>query len=157
MTIFLAFFWHWKHQIHVTSHRACLLLPPSQTPFVCLLVTTASDAVDVNVTPDKRQVMLQQEKLLLALTRAALRKAFEALPAKFEFNTAWMEKAKAGGAARDEGGTDGERNKEQVMGDRFYYADLETRSDCLLQLVRPITGCGGSSVTVFRINFSPSR
>ncbi|KAL4624573.1 mismatch repair endonuclease PMS2 [Arapaima gigas] len=43
-----------------------------QYPFVALNVRVASDCVDVNVTPDKRQIFLQEEKLLLAILKSSL-------------------------------------------------------------------------------------
>ncbi|MBN3311547.1 PMS2 endonuclease, partial [Atractosteus spatula] len=43
-----------------------------QYPFVALNISVASDCVDVNVTPDKRQILLQEEKLLLAVLKTSL-------------------------------------------------------------------------------------
>ncbi|XP_021348194.1 mismatch repair endonuclease PMS2-like isoform X3 [Mizuhopecten yessoensis] len=43
-----------------------------QYPFVALNVTMARDTVDVNVTPDKRQIFMQGEKLLLATVKTSL-------------------------------------------------------------------------------------
>ncbi|XP_051530578.1 mismatch repair endonuclease PMS2 [Myxocyprinus asiaticus] len=43
-----------------------------QYPFVALNISVASDCVDVNVTPDKRQILLQEEKLLLAILKSSL-------------------------------------------------------------------------------------
>ncbi|XP_066544977.1 mismatch repair endonuclease PMS2 [Amia ocellicauda] len=43
-----------------------------QYPFVVLDISVASDCVDVNVTPDKRQILLQEEKLLLATLKTSL-------------------------------------------------------------------------------------
>lgn len=40
-----------------------------QQPFVFLNVSSARDSVDVNVTPDKRQVFLEHEKLLIATVK----------------------------------------------------------------------------------------
>ncbi|XP_067286156.1 mismatch repair endonuclease PMS2 isoform X2 [Pseudorasbora parva] len=48
-----------------------------QYPFVALNITVASDCVDVNVTPDKRQILLQEEKLLLAILKSSLIAMFE--------------------------------------------------------------------------------
>uniref|UniRef100_A0A673AHH4 Mismatch repair endonuclease PMS2 n=1 Tax=Sphaeramia orbicularis TaxID=375764 RepID=A0A673AHH4_9TELE len=49
-----------------------------QYPFVALSITVASDCVDVNVTPDKRQIFLQEEKLLLAILKTSLINMYEA-------------------------------------------------------------------------------
>ncbi|XP_076154578.1 mismatch repair endonuclease PMS2 isoform X2 [Alosa pseudoharengus] len=48
-----------------------------QYPFVALNITVASECVDVNVTPDKRQIFLQEEKLLLATLKSSLIAMFE--------------------------------------------------------------------------------
>ncbi|CAN9508609.1 unnamed protein product [Ophioblennius macclurei] len=49
-----------------------------QYPFVALNIAVASECVDVNVTPDKRQIFLQEEKLLLAILKTSLVAMFEA-------------------------------------------------------------------------------
>ncbi|XP_077614844.1 mismatch repair endonuclease PMS2 [Crocuta crocuta] len=43
-----------------------------QYPFVVLNISVDSECVDVNVTPDKRQILLQEEKLLLAVLKTSL-------------------------------------------------------------------------------------
>nr|KAF6481546.1 PMS1-like protein 2, mismatch repair system component [Molossus molossus] len=43
-----------------------------QYPFVVLNVSVDSGCVDINVTPDKRQIFLQEEKLLLAVLKTSL-------------------------------------------------------------------------------------
>lgn len=43
-----------------------------QYPFVALNICVDSECVDVNVTPDKRQILLQEEKLLLAILKTSL-------------------------------------------------------------------------------------
>ncbi|CAL1599071.1 unnamed protein product [Knipowitschia caucasica] len=48
-----------------------------QYPFVTLNITVASDCVDVNVTPDKRQIFLQEEKLLVAVIKTSLTHMYE--------------------------------------------------------------------------------
>ncbi|XP_028845456.1 mismatch repair endonuclease PMS2 isoform X2 [Denticeps clupeoides] len=58
-----------------------------QYPFVSLNITVASECVDVNVTPDKRQVFLQQEKLLLAIVKTSLLSMFETGVNKLSINT----------------------------------------------------------------------
>lgn len=55
-----------------------------QYPFVYCNITTKSCLVDVNITPDKRQVFLEQEKLLLAAVKASLVEAFKQFPATFK-------------------------------------------------------------------------
>ncbi|NXN22101.1 PMS2 endonuclease, partial [Nycticryphes semicollaris] len=43
-----------------------------QYPFVVLNIGVDSECVDINVTPDKRQILLQEEKLLLAILKTSL-------------------------------------------------------------------------------------
>ncbi|KAM4631574.1 mismatch repair endonuclease PMS2 [Discoglossus pictus] len=43
-----------------------------QYPFVALNICVNSECVDINVTPDKRQILLQEEKLLLAVLKTSL-------------------------------------------------------------------------------------
>uniref|UniRef100_A0A8C4T8X8 Mismatch repair endonuclease PMS2 n=1 Tax=Erpetoichthys calabaricus TaxID=27687 RepID=A0A8C4T8X8_ERPCA len=57
-----------------------------QYPFVVLNVSVASDCVDVNVTPDKRQILLQEEKLLLATLKTSLVAIYEAGVNKISLN-----------------------------------------------------------------------
>lgn len=52
----------------------------NQYPFVFLNVTMERTAVDVNVTPDKRQVFLTTEKLVLDVLKSSLLKLFENIP-----------------------------------------------------------------------------
>ncbi|XP_046945120.1 mismatch repair endonuclease PMS2 isoform X1 [Lynx rufus] len=48
-----------------------------QYPFVVLNISVDSECVDVNVTPDKRQILLQEEKLLLAVLKTSLTGMFD--------------------------------------------------------------------------------
>ncbi|XP_077358133.1 mismatch repair endonuclease PMS2-like isoform X1 [Festucalex cinctus] len=57
-----------------------------QYPFVALNIEVASECVDVNVTPDKRQIFLQEEKLLLAILKSCLISMFEAGVNKISLN-----------------------------------------------------------------------
>ncbi|XP_015248587.1 PREDICTED: mismatch repair endonuclease PMS2 [Cyprinodon variegatus] len=59
-----------------------------QYPFVALNIAVASDCVDVNVTPDKRQIFLQEEKLLLAILKTSLIAMYEAGVNKISLNCA---------------------------------------------------------------------
>ncbi|XP_034249973.1 mismatch repair endonuclease PMS2 [Thrips palmi] len=51
-----------------------------QFPFIFLNIKTARDSVDINVTPDKRQIFLDNEKLLVATVKASLLKLYEKIP-----------------------------------------------------------------------------
>ncbi|VEN57791.1 unnamed protein product [Callosobruchus maculatus] len=55
-----------------------------QYPFVYLNIITKSLLVDVNVTPDKRQVFIENEKLVLATVKASLQQAFENFPSTYK-------------------------------------------------------------------------
>ncbi|XP_037611495.1 mismatch repair endonuclease PMS2 isoform X1 [Sebastes umbrosus] len=57
-----------------------------QYPFVALNIAVASECVDVNVTPDKRQIFLQEEKLLLAILKSSLINMYEAGVNKISLN-----------------------------------------------------------------------
>ncbi|XP_021562063.1 mismatch repair endonuclease PMS2 isoform X5 [Carlito syrichta] len=48
-----------------------------QYPFVVLNISVDSECVDINVTPDKRQILLQEEKLLLAILKTSLIEMFD--------------------------------------------------------------------------------
>ncbi|NXN09814.1 PMS2 endonuclease, partial [Indicator maculatus] len=47
-----------------------------QYPFVALNICVDSGCIDINVTPDKRQILLQEEKLLLAILKTSLMEMF---------------------------------------------------------------------------------
>ncbi|NXT12447.1 PMS2 endonuclease, partial [Prunella fulvescens] len=47
-----------------------------QYPFVVLNIGVDSECVDINVTPDKRQILLQEEKFLLAILKTSLLEMF---------------------------------------------------------------------------------
>uniref|UniRef100_A0A8D0AFV0 PMS1 homolog 2, mismatch repair system component n=1 Tax=Sander lucioperca TaxID=283035 RepID=A0A8D0AFV0_SANLU len=57
-----------------------------QYPFVALNIAVASECVDVNVTPDKRQIFLQEEKLLLAILKTSLINMYEVGVNKISLN-----------------------------------------------------------------------
>jgi len=48
-----------------------------QFPFVILNVLTNRDKVDVNVTPDKRQVFVHNEKVLFAIIKTSLMEMYK--------------------------------------------------------------------------------
>ncbi|XP_036913734.1 mismatch repair endonuclease PMS2 isoform X2 [Sturnira hondurensis] len=48
-----------------------------QYPFVVLNISVDSECVDINVTPDKRQILLQEERLLLAALKTSLMGMFD--------------------------------------------------------------------------------
>lgn len=54
----------------------------SQYPFVFLNILTKSSIVDVNVTPDKRQIFLEKEKLFLATIKSSLLESFKLFPSQ---------------------------------------------------------------------------
>ncbi|XP_033756815.1 mismatch repair endonuclease PMS2-like isoform X2 [Pecten maximus] len=57
-----------------------------QYPFVVLQVTMATDAIDVNVTPDKRQIFLQEEKHLLATIKTSLLSLYQPMSGVLPLN-----------------------------------------------------------------------
>ncbi|XP_044760675.1 mismatch repair endonuclease PMS2 [Coccinella septempunctata] len=54
----------------------------NQYPFVYLNILVKSSIVDVNVTPDKRQIFLEKEKLFLASLKASLLESFKLFPSQ---------------------------------------------------------------------------
>eukprot|EP00090_Calanus_glacialis_P021334 TRINITY_DN32913_c0_g1_i1.p1 TRINITY_DN32913_c0_g1~~TRINITY_DN32913_c0_g1_i1.p1 ORF type:complete len:926 (-),score=337.38 TRINITY_DN32913_c0_g1_i1:128-2905(-) len=59
----------------------------NQFPFVCLNIITERSTVDINITPDKRQVFLTNEKFLNELVKKSLEKMFEDAPSTMDVNT----------------------------------------------------------------------
>ncbi|NWR73451.1 PMS2 endonuclease, partial [Centropus unirufus] len=57
-----------------------------QYPFVVLNICVDSECVDINVTPDKRQILLQEEKLLLAILKTSLMEMFGSNVNKLSIN-----------------------------------------------------------------------
>ncbi|OCT64225.1 hypothetical protein XELAEV_18045327mg [Xenopus laevis] len=64
-----------------------------QYPFVVLNICVNSECVDINVTPDKRQILLQEEKLLLALLKTSLNAMFSSSVNKFDMNQTLLDAA----------------------------------------------------------------
>jgi len=58
-----------------------------QFPFVCLNILTERNTVDINITPDKRQVFLTNERFLNELVKKSLEKMFEDAPCTMDTNT----------------------------------------------------------------------
>ncbi|XP_059105102.1 mismatch repair endonuclease PMS2 isoform X3 [Peromyscus eremicus] len=57
-----------------------------QYPYVVLNISVDSECVDINVTPDKRQILLQEEKLLLAILKTSLIGMFDSDANKLNVN-----------------------------------------------------------------------
>lgn len=55
----------------------------NQSPFVFLNVVIDSQQVDVNLTPDKRQVLVNNEKILIEVIKSTLINTFGAIPSTF--------------------------------------------------------------------------
>ena len=63
-----------------------LLFPSPHLPLPFLSSPSPSDAVDVNVTPDKRQILIQQERVLLMVVKANLLKLFESMAGQYDLS-----------------------------------------------------------------------
>ncbi|XP_025423101.1 mismatch repair endonuclease PMS2 [Sipha flava] len=59
----------------------------NQYPFVYLNITIARDEVDINVTPDKRQIFLSNENYLVSMIKASMNKLYENIPSTYKMNT----------------------------------------------------------------------
>ncbi|XP_048477375.1 mismatch repair endonuclease PMS2 [Rhincodon typus] len=57
-----------------------------QYPFVALNIGVNSESVDLNVTPDKRQILLQEEMLLLAILKTSLIQMYDSNVNKLDVN-----------------------------------------------------------------------
>ncbi|XP_065065360.1 mismatch repair endonuclease PMS2-like isoform X1 [Rhopilema esculentum] len=57
-----------------------------QNPFVFLDINLKTDMVDVNLTPDKRQIFIENEKLLLAVLKSSLLKMFSDSAGNYQMN-----------------------------------------------------------------------
>ncbi|XP_053550956.1 mismatch repair endonuclease PMS2 [Bombina bombina] len=64
-----------------------------QYPFVVLNICVNSECVDINVTPDKRQILLQEEKLLLAILKTSLNAMYGSDVNKLNVNQTVMDAA----------------------------------------------------------------
>ncbi|NWW43931.1 PMS2 endonuclease, partial [Pedionomus torquatus] len=64
-----------------------------QYPFVVLNICVGSECVDINVTPDKRQILLQEEKLLLAILKTSLMEMFGSDVNKLDVNQKLLDMA----------------------------------------------------------------
>ncbi|KAM5153265.1 mismatch repair endonuclease PMS2 [Mantella aurantiaca] len=62
-----------------------------QYPFVVLNICVNSECVDINVTPDKRQILLQEEKLLLAVLKTSLLVMYSANVNKLNLNNSLVD------------------------------------------------------------------
>ncbi|XP_072415911.1 mismatch repair endonuclease PMS2 [Chiloscyllium punctatum] len=63
-----------------------------QYPFVALNICVNSESVDLNVTPDKRQILLQEEKLLLAILKTSLIQMYDSNVNKLDVNEKFPQK-----------------------------------------------------------------
>ncbi|XP_061912054.1 mismatch repair endonuclease PMS2 [Entelurus aequoreus] len=75
------------HKVNKLVNEVYHMYNRHQYPFVALNIEVASECVDVNVTPDKRQIFLQEEKLLLAILKSSLISMFEAGVNKLSLNS----------------------------------------------------------------------
>lgn len=66
----------------------------NQYPFIVLNIKTNQAQVDVNVTPDKRQIFLEQEKLLLATAKMSLLEMFKEFPCTLKMQNLDLKTAK---------------------------------------------------------------
>ncbi|XP_061765069.1 mismatch repair endonuclease PMS2 [Nerophis ophidion] len=75
------------HKVNKLVNEVYHMYNRHQYPFVALNIEVASECVDVNVTPDKRQIFLQEEKLLLAILKSSLISMFETGVNKLSLNS----------------------------------------------------------------------
>ncbi|XP_072044566.1 mismatch repair endonuclease PMS2-like [Amphiura filiformis] len=58
----------------------------NQFPFVVMDISLAKESVDVNLTPDKRKILVQEEKTLLAIIKTSLQKMFAPRASMYHIN-----------------------------------------------------------------------
>ena len=83
-----------------------------QFPFVCLNIITERSTVDINITPDKRQVFLTNERFLNEMVKKSLEKMFEDAPSTLDTNTFLKTPNSMSSSSGDAGET--LRNKENI-------------------------------------------
>ena len=89
-----------------------------------------SDLVDVNVTPDKRQVFLQQEKLLFATVKSSLKAMYDPGTASYETNQKPFTQMKLSFAKRNNsGGRDATTFAKSIKEKLLFAAKLSKRKE----------------------------
>lgn len=66
----------------------------NQYPFVFMNLVLETNQIDVNVTPDKRQIFMQEEKLLLCAIKASLLNSFKNCPSTYSIQNLEVSKVK---------------------------------------------------------------
>ncbi|KAL7857151.1 hypothetical protein SRHO_G00160500 [Serrasalmus rhombeus] len=108
-----------------------------QYPFVALNISVASECVDVNVTPDKRQIFLQEEKLLLAVLKSSLIAMYETGVNKISLNLTPQLSSKFCTLADSTAGSSGHHTASLPE------ITLEDNSDALTQAPKPSFNLAG--------------
>lgn len=55
-----------------------------QSPFIVLNILMGNTEIDINVTPDKRQILVNQEKILMLALKKSLLKTFNRIPSTYK-------------------------------------------------------------------------
>jgi DNA mismatch repair protein PMS2 len=76
------------------------------------------DAVDVNVTPDKRQVFMQEEKLLLAIIKSSLKNMFDTGTSTYQVNQKPLNQLNLSVIRNHEQSTENDENGKQTHPDK---------------------------------------
>uniref|UniRef100_A0A1I8PFE9 MutL C-terminal dimerisation domain-containing protein n=1 Tax=Stomoxys calcitrans TaxID=35570 RepID=A0A1I8PFE9_STOCA len=111
-----------------------------QFPFVYLNIITNRESVDVNLTPDKRVLNLNNEKVLLALIKKALIATFDSIPSTYKVQnttiTSILTKQEA--VAESELGQSQSENLE-ASSQRFYEVLSQWKSTGDTEGAKPLT------------------
>ncbi|XP_061401293.1 mismatch repair endonuclease PMS2 [Musca vetustissima] len=117
---------------------------PHQFPFVYLNIVTDRESVDVNLTPDKRQLHINNEKILMALIKKALGITFSSIPSTYKMQNTTI----AGMITMEQNSPKMKSAEEQVPlddeKDDIYPTSTQTFSQVLSQWKR--TGDTGGTV-----------
>lgn len=106
---------------------------PHQFPFVYLNIITDRESVDVNLTPDKRQLHINNEKILMTLIKKALDSTFGNIPSTYKMQNTIINSMIT---MEEEGGKKKEKSDENNEHSDIYATNMHTFSQVLSQWKR---------------------
>ena len=93
---------------------------PNQSPFVFLNVLVDRKEVDVNVTPDKRQLMVNNEKVLLAALKISIQNTFSTIASTYKMQN--LQDVKINAAAQYDDSSD--ENEEKIKPNKQMFSSM---------------------------------
>jgi len=114
-----------------------------QNPFVVMDIRSqTAESVDVNLTPDKRKILLENENVLLAVIKASLMEIFDSAATSFTVNNIPLSAA----FAAKKNGDDAEENAE-VVSESTVNDGTSNNSKVSFNALRTMFGSSGSNKT----------